>query len=145
MVNTGYRFDEIAQSLPLDARDPAAIRQRVEMMEMLLERSLTIPGINYSIGLDTIIGLVPVIGDVITAIMGGYIVWEARNLGVPKWKLARMMGNIAIDTGLGAIPLAGDLFDMLYRSNSKNLKIIKKHLDKHHPTTAVIEGTVIAR
>ena len=112
---------------------------------MLLERSLTIPGVNYSIGLDTIIGLVPVIGDVITAIMGGYIVWEARNLGVPKWKLARMMGNIAIDTGLGAIPLAGDLFDMLYRSNSKNLKIIKKHLDKHHPTTAVIEGQVIAR
>lgn len=145
MVTTNYRFDDIAKSLPLDSRDPAAIRQRIEMMEMLLERSLRIPGVNYAIGLDAIVGLVPVVGDLITAAMGSYIIWEARNLGIPKWKLARMAGNILIDTGLGAIPFAGDLFDLLYRSNSKNLKIIKKHLDKHHPTTAVIEGKVISR
>lgn len=120
--------------------DPASIRARIEAMEMLLERSIRIPGVNYAIGLDAIVGLIPVVGDVITAAMGAWIVWEARNLGLPRWKLWRMGGNIAFDTLLGAVPVAGDAFDLLYRSNSKNLKIVKRHLDKHHPATRVIEG-----
>src|SRR3546814_5818157 len=88
------------------------------------------PGINRPVGLDAIVGLVPVVGDVITAIMGGYLIWEARNLGMPKWKIWRMMGNLGVDTALGAIPLVGDAFDLLFRSNSRNLKIIKRHLDR---------------
>lgn len=120
--------------------DPASVRQRIEAMEMVLERSFTIPGINRSVGLDAIVGIIPVLGDVLTAAMGAYIVWEARNLGLPKWKLARMAANIAFDTALGAIPVAGDLFDLLYRSNSRNLRIVKKHLDKHHPSSRIIEG-----
>lgn len=129
----------MGMTLPM-GNDPAAIRQRIEAMEMVLERSFTIPGINRAVGLDSIVGLVPILGDVLTAAMGTYIVWEARNLGLPKWKLARMAANIAFDTALGAIPVAGDLFDLLYRSNSRNLKIVKKHLDKHHPSTRIIEG-----
>lgn len=129
----------MGMTVPL-GNDPAAIRQRIEAMEMVLERSFTIPGINRAVGLDALVGLVPVLGDVLTAAMGTYIVWEARNLGLPKWKLARMAANIAFDTALGAIPVAGDLFDLLYRSNSRNLKIVKKHLDKHHPATRIIEG-----
>ncbi len=120
--------------------DPASIRRRVEAMEQLLERSLRVPGTNYPIGLDSIVGLIPVVGDFITAAMGAYIVWEARNLGLPKWKLWRMGGHLAFDTALGAVPLVGDAFDFLYRSNSKNLKIIKKHLDKHHPAQRTIDG-----
>ena len=120
-------------------RDPQAIRQRVEAMETLLERSMTIPGTSYRIGLDTLVGLVPVAGDLITAAMGSYIVWEARNLGLPKWKLWQMVGRLGFDTALGAVPLAGDAFDLLYRSNSKNLRTIKRHLDKHHPQTRLIE------
>lgn len=120
--------------------DPVSVRKRIEAMEHLLERSFTIPGVNYPIGLDTIVGLVPVIGDFVTAAMGAYIVWEAKNLGLPRWKLWRMAGNIAIDTGLGAIPVAGDAFDLLFRSNTRNLRIVKKHLDKHHPSSKVIEG-----
>lgn len=120
--------------------DPQSIRRRIETMEFLLERSFRIPGINYAVGLDAIVGLVPVVGDLITAAMGGYIVWEARNLGLPKWKLWRMAGNIAFDTALGAVPLAGDAFDLAFRSNTRNLKIVRKHLDKHHPETRTIEG-----
>lgn len=120
--------------------DPASIRKRIEAMEVLLERSFRIPGVNYPVGLDSIVGLVPVVGDFITAAMGAYLVWEARNLGLPKWKLLRMAGNVGFDSLLGAVPVAGDLFDLLYRSNSRNLKIVKKHLDKHHPETRVIEG-----
>lgn len=136
------QFDQLFASVGIDARDPAAIRKRIETMEMLLERSLTIPGTNRSVGLDSILGLVPVIGDVITAAMGAYIVWEARNLGMPKWQLWRMAGNVAFDAAVGAIPVAGDLFDFLYRSNSRNVRIIRRHLDKHHPATGLIEGTV---
>lgn len=99
-----------------------------------------IPGIRRRVGLDAIAGLVPVVGDVLTAAMGLYLVWEARNLGLPRWKLWRMIGNVGLDTVVGAVPLAGDLFDLLYRSNTRNLKIIRGHLDKHHPATRVIEG-----
>ncbi len=120
--------------------DPQSIRRRVEVLEQLLERSFRIPGVNYPIGLDAIVGLVPIVGDFITAAMGAYIVWEGRNLGLPKWKLWRMGGNIAIDTALGAVPVVGDAFDVMFRSNTRNLRIIKKHLDKHHPATRVIEG-----
>jgi hypothetical protein len=120
--------------------DVASVRKRIEALEMLLERSLVIPVINRPIGLDAIAGLVPVAGDVLTAVMGAYVVWEARNLGLPKWKLWRMAGNVLFDSAIGAVPVAGDLFDFLYRSNSRNLKIIKRHLDKHHPAQKVIEG-----
>ena len=118
--------------LPL-GRDAAAVRQRIEAMERVLERSFTIPGINQPVGLDAIVGLVPVAGDLISAALGAWIVWEASNLGLPKWKLWRMAGNILFDSAVGAIPIAGDVFDVLFRSNSRNLKIVKRHLDKHHP------------
>ncbi|MBY8821483.1 DUF4112 domain-containing protein [Sphingomonas colocasiae] len=134
------QFERITQGLPQMGRDPASIRQRVEAMEAVLERVFVIPGINRPVGLDSIVGLVPVVGDIVTAAMGAWIVWEARNLGMSKFQLARMAANVGIDTLLGAVPIAGDLFDFLYRSNTKNLRIIKRHLDKHHPSTVTIEG-----
>ncbi|EZP80764.1 hypothetical protein BV97_03183 [Novosphingobium resinovorum] len=125
--------------LPL-GNDPVSIRRRVEALERVLERAFTVPGIRREVGLDAVIGLVPVAGDLIAAAMGLYIVWEARNLGMSKWQLARMTANVGFDTLVGAIPVAGDLFDFLFRSNSRNLKIIRKHLDKHHPHTRVIDA-----
>lgn len=129
----------ISINLPTGS-DPHSIRQRVEALELLLERSFRIPGINYPIGLDAVVGLVPVLGDIVTTAMGAYLVWEGRNLGMPRWKLWRMAGNVAFDTAVGAVPVVGDAADFLFRSNTRNLKIIKKHLDKHHPSTRVIEG-----
>lgn len=120
--------------------DPVSIRKRIEAMEMVLERSFVVPGTRFPIGLDAVIGFVPVVGDIISAAMAAYIVWEAKNLGLPRWKLWRMLGNIAIDSTVGAVPVVGDAFDVVYRSNTKNLRIVKKHLDKHHPHTQVIEG-----
>ena len=122
--------------------DPASVRARVVAMERLLERSFTIPGVNMPVGLDGLIGLVPVLGEIVTTAMGAYIIWEARNLGLPKWKLARMGANVLFDTAIGAIPLIGDAADLVFRSNTKNLKIILKHIDKHHPETRVIEGRI---
>lgn len=125
--------------LPLGT-DAISIRQRVEVLERILERSFTIPGLNRKVGLDAIVGLVPVAGDLVAAVLGLYLVWEARNLGMSKWQLARMSANVGFDTLVGAVPVAGDLFDFLFRSNSRNLRIIRKHLDKHHPETRIIEG-----
>lgn len=124
--------------LPI-GNDPQSVRRRIEAMEMLLERSFRIPGVNVPVGLDAIAGLIPVIGDFVAAAMGAYIVWEARNLGMPKWKLWRMAGNVAFDTAIGAVPVVGDAFDFFFRSNTRNLRIVKKHLDKHHPASRVIE------
>ncbi|WBX86432.1 DUF4112 domain-containing protein [Sphingosinicella microcystinivorans] len=128
-----------------DSRDPHAVRARVEALEALLERSITIPGINYKIGLDAVLGLVPVGGDIIAGLMSAYIIWEARNLGMSRWSLARMAGNTLFDTAIGFVPLLGDAMDVVFRSNTRNLRIIRKHLDRHHPKTAVLEGTITRR
>lgn len=138
-------MDEFKRPLPLGielptGRTPADIRRRMEAMERLLERSLTIPGTKIGVGLDAMIGVVPVVGDAIAAMLGAYLIWEANNLGLPKWKLWRMAGNVAFDAAVGALPVAGDLFDFAFRSNSRNMKIVKRHLDRHHPETRVIDG-----
>ena len=134
------QFSQLAKDLPGMGNDPHPVRARVEAMAKLLERSFHIPGTKIPFGLDTVVGLVPVLGDVVTAAMGAYIVWEARNLGMSKWQLIRMAANVGVDTAIGAVPLVGDVFDFVWRSNSKNLRIIKKHLDKHDPGTRIIEG-----
>jgi len=109
--------------------DPLSVRQRVEAVEQLLEGLVELPVLGRRIGLDAILGLIPGIGDVVAAGLGLYLVWEARNLGMSRWQLARMLGNVGFDTLVGAVPVAGDLFDVLYRSNTRNLKIIRRHLD----------------
>ncbi len=140
MESERARPQRMGFELPSLGSDPAAVRQRIEALEKLLERSLTIPGTKIPIGLDALAGLIPVAGDLITAAMGAWMIWEARNLGLPKWQMWRMAANVGFDTAIGAVPVVGDLFDFAFRSNSKNLRIIKRHLDRHHPATRVIEG-----
>ena len=134
------QFDRIVRDMPGFGRDPASIRRRIEAMEAILEGLFVIPGTKRRVGLDSIVGLVPVIGDLATAAMGAWIVWEARNLGMSKWQLTRMAANVGFDTLVGAVPFAGDIFDFLYKSNTRNLRIIHKHLDKHHPSTVTIDA-----
>jgi len=125
--------------------DPQSVRQRVEAMERILERLFVVPGINKPIGLDVILDLIPVGGSVIAAGLGAYIAWEARNLGMTKFQIGRMAGNIGVGLLLGAIPWIGAIPDFFFRSNSRNLRMIKRHLDKHHPATRIVEGEVIRR
>lgn len=138
-VSRPRRLDPLAADLPLGS-DPLSVRRRVEALERLLEGMIEIPVLRRKVGLDAIAGVIPVAGDLVTAAMGLYLVWEARNLGMSRWQVWRMLANVGIDTAVGAVPLAGDLFDLLYRSNSRNLRIIRKHLDRHHPTTRTIES-----
>jgi len=126
--------------LPQLGTDPQSVRQRVEAMEKLLEGLFLIPGTNRKIGLDALLDLIPVVGTTVAAAMGTYLAWEARNLGMPKRHIARMAGNIGVDWLLGMIPFVGAVPDFFFRSNTRNLRIIKRHLDKHHPNTATIEA-----
>ena len=134
------QFDRMVRDMPGFGRDPASVRRRIEAMEAVLEGMFVIPGTNRRVGLDSLVGLIPVVGDLATAAMGAWIVWEARNLGMSKWQLTRMAANVGFDTLVGAIPFAGDVFDFLFKSNTKNLRIIRKHLDKHHPSTVTIDA-----
>ena len=120
-------------------QDPASVRRRIEAMEKLLEGVFTIPGTNQRVGLDVVLNIIPVGGSVIAAAMGSWMAWEARNLGMPKSAMVRMFGNIGLDALLGAIPLIGAVPDFFFRSNTRNLRIIKRWLDKHHPGTAVVD------
>ena len=130
-------------NIPMGA-DPQAVRQRVEALELLLERAFTIPGTTRKIGLDVLLDFVPVVGDIAGAALGSYMVWEARNLGMSKWAMTRMTGNVGVNWLLGlfsVIPVVGVIPTLLFRSNTYNLRIIKRHLDKHHPETGVIDVT----
>jgi len=132
-------------TIPAFGTDPKSVRQRVEAMERILERLFVIPGTKQQVGLDVILDLVPVVGDIVAAVLGAYIVWEAKNLGMSKWQMSRMAGNVGVDWLLGLIPFVGAIPDFFFRSNSRNLKIIKRHLDKHHAETATIEAKAIRR
>jgi hypothetical protein len=137
------RIDEkLLSSLPVGTGAESA-QQRVEAMEKLLEGLVIIPGIKRPIGLDVILDVVPVVGDIAAAALGSYIVWEAKNLGMSKWQMARMTGNVGLNWLLGlfsVVPIVGVIPTLLFRSNSRNLKIIKKHLAKNHPGARTIDG-----
>lgn len=124
--------------LPL-GRSPEDIRRRIEGLEKLLEHAFIVPGIKQPVGMDFIVGLVPVLGDAIAAALGGYMVWEARNLGMSKTALVRMAGNVGMDWLVGLVPFVGDAADFFFRSNTRNLRIIKRHLDKHYPSTVTVD------
>ena len=130
---------------PILGTDPTSVRRRVEALERVMERLFVIPGLNRPVGLDVILDLVPIAGSTAGAVLGAYLAWEARNLGMSKWHMARMAGNIGVDWMLGLIPWVGAIPDFLFRSNTRNLRIIKRHLDKHHAGTATIEGKVSHR
>ena len=128
----------LAPSLPL-GRDPVSVRRRVDAIEHLLEGLVTIPGIKRRIGLDVMLDALPVAGSTVGAALGAYLVWEARNLGMSKGQMSRMVGNVGVDWMLGLIPWLGAIPDFFFRSNSRNLRIIRKHLDRHHPQSVTVE------
>jgi hypothetical protein len=119
--------------------DPRSVRQRVEGLERVLERLVVIPGVNRPVGLDAILSLIPGIGSTTGAVLGAYMMWEARNLGMSKWQVARMSANTGVDWLIGLIPIVGAIPDFFFRSNTRNLRIIKRHLDRHHAGTATVE------
>ena len=107
------------QAGALLGRDPASVRKRVEAMESMLEGLFVIPGTNFRVGLDALLGVLPVGGAVIAAAMGSWMAWEARNLGMPRQAFFRMAGNIAFDALLGAVPVVGTVSDVFFKRSEE--------------------------
>jgi hypothetical protein len=101
---------------------------RLKRLAQALDSQFSIGGFKF--GLDGIIGLVPLVGDVVTGAIGLYVINEARRLGASRWAMARMYMNWGIDITIGALPIVGDIFDIAWKSNSKNLKMLIADLEK---------------
>ncbi|MFA6140547.1 MAG: DUF4112 domain-containing protein [Hyphomicrobium sp.] len=114
----------------MDPEIEAAVA-RVEALARIMDGIVEIPGTKVRIGVDAMLGLVPVLGDLLSQAISSYIIWEARRLGVSRFTMARMIGNSAIDTVIGIVPFVGDAFDIVFRANMKNLALLKAHLAKH--------------
>lgn len=110
----------------LDVPDTTERIRRLQSLAWLLDNSIVLPG-GYRIGVDALIGLVPVFGDAIGALISAYIVNEARSIGVPRSVLLRMVANVAVESVLGSIPFAGDLFDAAFKANSRNLALLTRY------------------
>lgn len=102
---------------------------KLQKLSDLMDRAFPIPGTDLRFGFDSIVGLVPVVGDTLSAAVSGYIYSFARKAGVPLHKRLQMVWNIFIDWLIGLIPLAGDAFDVAFKANSRNIHIIRKHLE----------------
>jgi uncharacterized membrane protein len=102
----------------------------MELVAKLLDGAFVLPGTGRRFGIDAIIGLVPGVGDVITTLLSTYIIWEARNLGVSRLALGRMLTNLAIHASVGAIPVVGDIFDAFFRVNQRNMRIVNAQLGR---------------
>jgi hypothetical protein len=106
---------------------------RLRRLSHLLDSRFRLPGTNWRFGLDGIAGLIPGVGDAAGALISLYIVTEAWRLGVRKRTIVRMIGNVALDSLVGTVPLAGDLFDFLWKSNLRNLRLAERDLLRIDP------------
>ena len=118
--------------------------KRLDTLATLMDSAIAVPGTRLRLGLDSVIGLVPGIGDLASALISSYIIWEARQLGVPRWKIARMAANVAFDTTIGAIPIVGDVLDVFYKSNRRNLKILRDHIEREAGQRPIADGVIEA-
>ncbi|MGZ8397401.1 MAG: DUF4112 domain-containing protein [Gemmatimonadales bacterium] len=123
---------------PLAPRTPAPVvgtyqppqLERLRTVSRLLDSAFVIPGTRYRFGFDALVGLVPGLGDAVSAIFSGYIILQASRLGAPKSVVTRMIGNVALDTLVGWVPVLGDLFDVAWKSNLRNMALLETHLQQ---------------
>jgi Domain of unknown function (DUF4112) len=109
--------------------DRRAARERLERLTWAMDSAIRVPGTNFTIGADAMLGLVPGIGNLATTAISGYLIREAWRLGVPRTTIARMIGNVAADSLISAIPVVGNLADVFWKANRKNMAILAEHLD----------------
>ncbi|HEX4765677.1 MAG TPA: DUF4112 domain-containing protein [Lichenihabitans sp.] len=110
------------------SRSTADRLKRLKRLAWMVDGAFRLPGTRFRFGLNSLIGLTPAAGDALLAAISLYIVYEAHRLGVPREKLGRMITNVGIEAAAGAVPIVGDLFDMGFKANLRNLAIIEEHL-----------------
>ncbi|MFV0297302.1 MAG: DUF4112 domain-containing protein [Hyphomicrobiaceae bacterium] len=130
VANRFERFDHAAEEAAL---------ARVTALAKVMDSAFALPGTNMRIGVDALLGLVPVVGDVISQVISSYIIWEARKLGLSRLAMGRMIANSLVDAVIGAIPFVGDAFDVAFRSNLRNLRILQRELEKRGTGRPVVD------
>jgi hypothetical protein len=103
---------------------------RLDALASFMDSAVVIPSTNIRFGADALIGLIPGIGDAVSAGISCLIILEARRMGAPHHVVARMIGNVAIDGLVGVIPVAGDIFDVAFRANLRNMRLLRKHFER---------------
>ena len=106
----------------------AARARRIRALAQFLDSAIPIPGTSWKFGFDAIVGLIPVVGDLIGGLLSGYIILEAARAEVPTLTLARMLANVGIDTLVGSVPALGDVFDAAWKANIKNVALLERHI-----------------
>jgi hypothetical protein len=124
----GFRFDGNANPFGNLSREQRLAR--LDALAKLLDVAFIVPGTNVRYGIDGLIGLIPVVGDIITTAFSLWLVREARALGAPWHLTMRMLGNVALDGVVGIVPLVGDAFDVMFRANVRNVKLLHRWLEK---------------
>jgi hypothetical protein len=127
----GFRFDFGNSSAnPFGTLTREQRLARLDALAKLLDVAFIVPGTNVRYGIDGLIGLIPVVGDIITTAISLWLVREARALGAPWHLTMRMLGNVALDGAVGIVPLVGDAFDVMFRANVRNVKMLQRWLEK---------------
>src|SRR5499427_9845415 len=121
------RFQFTHHASPYDAAGHCAALDRLDMLATMFDTAFILPGTNVHFGVESLLRLVPGIGDVIASALSCYLLYEARRLGVPRLVFARMASNVALEALIGAVPLAGDAFDVFFRANRRNVALLRKH------------------
>jgi len=131
------------QLTPRQAQGLDALRKGAQ----LLDSAFVVPGTSYRVGLDPILGLVPGVGDLVSPLFTIAILWQARELAIPRVVLLRMIFNVAIDSLLGAVPVVGDLFDFAWKANNMNLALVERHAQEERTASAgdwLFVGLIVA-
>lgn len=118
--------DDFTMDLPDSADEPAL--RRVKAVARLLDDAVRVPGTEFRVGLDPVLGVIPGAGDVVSTGLSLYIVLEAANLGVPLTTVVRMLGNVAVDAVGGSVPVVGTLFDAVWKGNARNARLLERTL-----------------
>jgi Domain of unknown function (DUF4112) len=105
----------------------AAAERRIGRVTHVLDELVSVPGTPIKVGLDPVIGVIPIAGDALAGLVGVWVILEASRFGIPRVVLGRMVANLVVDLGIGAIPLLGDVYDLFFRSNSRNLDLFRRH------------------
>ncbi len=127
---TSYSYTSSLNNASLQADES---RARLDALARFLDSAIRVPGTNIRFGADALLNLIPGVGTLTSKGMSAYLIWEARRLGVPTTTILRMVGNVGVDFLISAVPVVGWVGDVFYRSNLRNMALLRKHLDRVHP------------
>jgi hypothetical protein len=130
MTVTPYSYIFPLNNVALQADES---RARLDALARFLDSAIRVPGTNIRFGADALLNLIPGIGTLTSKGMSAYLIWEARRLGVPTTTILRMVGNVGVDFVISAVPVVGWVGDVFYRSNLRNMALLRTHLDRVRP------------